>query len=91
MTLVRAVRGYGFKVTVGSPVYINEIIEGLFIVMMCRTVECSNLFYNSYFILLHLGLPAHESDIQVGDLILEVEGTDVIHADGDMVANMIRY
>ena len=59
--------------------------------MMCRTVECSNLFYNSSFILLHLGLPAHESDIQMGDLILEVEGTDVIRADGDMVANMIRY
>jgi hypothetical protein len=63
VTLIRSPTGYGFKVTPGSPVYINDITEGM---------------------------PAHQSDIQIGDLILEVEGTDVTRADGDMVANMIK-
>lgn len=35
-------------------------------------------------------MPAHESELQVGDLILEIDGTDVTKSNGDMVANMIK-
>lgn len=37
-----------------------------------------------------IGMPAHQSDLQVGDLIIEVDSTDVTKANGDMVANMIK-
>ena len=36
------------------------------------------------------GMPAHDSELLVGDLILEIDGTDVTKANGDMVANMIK-
>ena len=36
------------------------------------------------------GLPAQEADIQVGDAIIEVEGTDVTRASGELVINIIR-
>ncbi len=38
----------------------------------------------------YIGLPAHQLDIHVGDMIIEVEGTDVIRANGELVANMIK-
>ena len=37
------------------------------------------------------GLPAHASDIQVGDIIMEVESTDVTRANGDLVVSIVRY
>ena len=40
--------------------------------------------------LIHLGLPAHKSDIQVGDIIVEVESTDVTRANGDLVVSIVR-
>ena len=36
------------------------------------------------------GLPAHESDIKIGDIIVEVEGTDVTRANGDLVVSIVR-
>ncbi|XP_019857405.1 PREDICTED: uncharacterized protein LOC109585718 [Amphimedon queenslandica] len=61
--LIRGPKGYGFKVTPSTPVYINEVTQGM---------------------------PAHESELQVGDLIVEIDGTDVTKSNGDMVANMIK-
>lgn len=37
------------------------------------------------------GLPAAESDIRVGDIIMEVESTDVTRANGDLVVSIVRY
>ena len=48
----------------------------------------------SYYIIVTLypiGLPAHESDIQVGDIIVEVESTDVTRANGDLVVSIVRF
>ena len=42
-------------------------------------------------LLIFVGLPAHQLDIQVGDMITEVDGTDVTRANGEMVASMIKY
>lgn len=38
----------------------------------------------------HTGLPAQQTDIRVGDTIVEVEGTDVTMADGHFVVSLIR-
>ena len=40
---------------------------------------------------IHVGLPAAESDIRVGDIIMEVESTDVTRANGDLVVSIVRY
>ncbi len=37
------------------------------------------------------GLPAYQLDLKVGDMIIEVDGTDVKRANGEMVANMIKW
>ena len=36
------------------------------------------------------GLPAQQADIRVGDVIVEVEGTDVTRASGDLVVSIIQ-
>ena len=65
--------------SVGTPVYISEVTEGKGLVLI-HYISFSNL----------PGQAAHQSDISVGDLILEVEGTDVTRANGELVANMIK-
>ncbi|KAL5483794.1 hypothetical protein EMCRGX_G020209 [Ephydatia muelleri] len=36
------------------------------------------------------GLPASQADMQVGDLLVEVEGTDVTHASGEHIISIIK-
>ena len=39
---------------------------------------------------LYPGLPAHNAGIQAGDVLVEVEGTDVTHASGEQIINIIK-
>lgn len=55
--------------------------------MTCVTaIEKMNIQYITYV----TGLPAHQLEIKVGDMIVEVNGTDVTRANGRMVAEMIK-
>ena len=51
---------------------------------MCETVV-------AMYIVCHAGLPAYQLDLKAGDMIIEVDGTDVKRANGEMVANMIKW
>ena len=79
---MKGTSGYGFSVHGHNPVYVTEVIEGLINLLIVVTITSS---------LHHAGLPAAESDIRVGDIIMEVESTDVTRANGDLVVSIVRY
>ena len=82
-------RGYGFSVsTETSPVMITSVQEG-----ECTT-EPSPLLFSTTCSIISIncaGLTAHQQDLRAGDLIIEVENTDVTRANSDMIVNMIKY
>ena len=80
---MRGERGYGFSVFGHNPVCITEVAEGTYIVIQMTSFVRLLPF--------HSGLPAHQSDIKVGDIIMEVESTDVTRANGDLVVSIVRY
>lgn len=45
----------------------------------------------AYFSLSIVGLPAYQADVRAGDMIVEIEGTDVTKANGDMIVSMIKW
>ena len=79
---MKGTSGYGFSVHGHNPVYVTEVIEGLITLFIVITITSS---------LHHAGLPAAESDIRVGDIIMEVESTDVTRANGDLVVSIVKY
>lgn len=85
---MRGERGYGFSVHGHNPVYITEVAEGTRLSTI-TSLLCHHLIDQC--LPLHSGLPAHESDIQVGDIIVEVESTDVTRANGDLVVSIVRF
>lgn len=80
---MRGMSGYGFSVHGHNPVYITDVVEGLTTLFIIIVTITSSLH--------HAGLPAAESDIRVGDIIMEVESTDVTRANGDLVVSIVRY
>jgi membrane-associated protease RseP (regulator of RpoE activity) len=88
---VRGTKGYGFSVHGHNPVYITNVVEG--------SIDHFHINYLNHYITItscrphtiHAGLPAAESDIRFGDIIVEVESTDVTRANGDLVVSIVRY
>ena len=77
-------KGYGFSVFGHRPVHITQVTPGnrrsslLFVLTLYQlTLFCS-------------GLPAYNADLRVGDVILEVQGTDTRRANGTKVVEIIR-
>ena len=82
---MKGTSGYGFSVHGHNPVYVTEVIEGLIALFIIIVVTITSSLRH------HAGLPAAESDIRVGDIIMEVESTDVTRANGDLVVSIVRY
>lgn len=83
---MRGTKGYGFSVHGHNPVYITDVVDGSIIFI---SINCLNHYPLPH--TTHTGLPAAESDIRVGDIIVEVESTDVTRANGDLVVSIVRY
>ena len=81
---MKGTSGYGFSVHGHNPVYVTEVVEGLITLFIIIVVIITSSLH-------HAGLPAAESDIRVGDIIMEVESTDVTRANGDLVVSIVRY
>ena len=54
---------------------------------MVRPSHCVCYCYDV--IITSSGLPAHQAEIMVGDVVVEVDRTDVMKADAELVQNLI--
>ncbi len=88
VTLARSARGYGFSVNGHNPVYVTQVEDGMYYNYTQNRAIPTQRHY--WLLRACPGLPAQQADIQVGDVIAEVEGTDVTRASGELIVSIVK-